>query len=488
MQSCFQGISPVNIRQLFPDAELFGADEVSLWECVTDIRKLRRGDGFAALDTTLIDEAVARGAGCILTQERTDNPFRIGPDGNLVPLCQVENVQRAYAKLCQALYRFPGNRMELIGITGTSGKTMTSCLVAGILGAAGKNVGMMGSLGCFDGVDASPTPISTLPPKRVASWLSRMEQNDCSHVVMEVSSQALDQYRLEGLEFSTLCMTNVCREHLDLHGTIENYRKIKMRMFEYLAEKGVALLNADDPILADIPHWLDIPVLTYGVNEEADITAIPIEQTRSEQTILVTAGNASLPLCTKIIGTHFVYDSLAAVAVGLRLGIDLETIVRGIESVQTIPGRMERIECGQPFGVFLDFAHTPNELENTLESLRDVTRGRILCVFGARGDRDPEKRPLMGKIASRLADHVVLTDTHPADECPDKIIDDILSGMKNTQDVSIYHRRRDAICYALSQAQPGDCVLIAGRGHEKSPTPDRYDDRDFIRKWLYKNQ
>ncbi|MDO5112770.1 MAG: UDP-N-acetylmuramoyl-L-alanyl-D-glutamate--2,6-diaminopimelate ligase [Planctomycetia bacterium] len=496
MQSCYQGISPVSLRQLFPHAEVFGAEDYTLLNCTTDWQRIRPGDVFVAVrgkvdGHTLLDEAIARGAGALITDEMTDDPFRMNAQGQLVPMWVVENTRQAYALLCQALYRFPGKRLELTGITGTSGKTMTSCLIASILGAAGHNVGIMGSLGCFDGLDASPHSIANLPPKRVSSWLSRMEQNDCTHAVMEVSSQALAQYRLEGLDFQTVCMTNIFQEHLGFHGSVENYRKAKMRILEYLAEDGVTILNADDKILSEITRWLDIPVLTYGIQESAEISGMLLEQTASEQTMLVTAGGETLPLRTPIIGNHYAYDCLAAVATGLRSGIPLETIVQGIESVESIPGRMERIECGQPFTVLVDHAHTANELKITLQSLREVTDGRIFCVLGAAGNRDFEKRPHLGLIVQQYADEIILTDNDPGTESPDKIIQEILSGMNKTADVKIYHQRTDAIPYALGQARPGDAVLIAGKGHEKFQLVGReslrHDDREIIRRWLYQN-
>ncbi|MDO4582594.1 MAG: UDP-N-acetylmuramoyl-L-alanyl-D-glutamate--2,6-diaminopimelate ligase [Planctomycetia bacterium] len=496
MQSCYQGISPVSLRKLFPKAEIFGAEDYTLLNCTTDVQRVRPGDLFVAVrgkvdGHALLDEAIARGAGALMTEEMTDNPFRIDSQGRLVPMWVVENTRQAYALLCQALYRFPGKRLALTGITGTSGKTMTSCLIASVLGAAGYNVGIIGSLGCFDGLDASPHSIANLPPKRVSSWLSRMEQNDCTHAVVEVSSQALAQYRLEGLAFQTVCMTNIRQEHLGFHGSVENYRKAKMRILEHLAEEGVTILNADDKILAEITRWLDIPVLTYGIQEPAEISGILLEQTTSEQTMLVTAGGETLPLRTPIIGNHFAYDCLAAVATGLRMGIPLETVVQGIESVESMPGRMERIECGQPFTVLVDRAHTAEELKITLQSLREVVDGKIFCVLGAAGNRDFEKRPQMGAVAQQYADEIILTDSNPATESPDKIIQDILSGMRPPANVTIYHQRTDAIPYALGQARPGDCVLVAGKGHEKFQLVGReslrHDDREMIRRWLYQN-
>ncbi len=499
MQSCYQGISPVSLRKILPSAELFGGDDYTMLNGAADVEKIHPGDVFFALSAdsgsceTQIQEAVARGAGAIVSQEMTSNPFKTTPEGRLVPFFLVESAQSAYARSCQALYRFPARQMYMVGITGTSGKTTTAFLAAAILGAAQKNVGLLNSLGCFDGMDASGNSIANLPPKRTGSWLSRMQQNDCSHAVVEVSSQALDQSRLEGIDFNTICVTNIMRAHLDFHGSIDNYRKAKMRIFEYLDCGGTAVLNADDPIVADVRNWLRIPALTFGISEPADVSGMVLEQCPSEQTILLSAGGVTLPLRTRIVGNHYIYDCLAAAALGLQMEIDLPTIVRGIESVDSIPGRMERIECGQPFSVFVDAAHTPEELKSTLLFLREVVSGRILTVFGTPGTSRNSRRNVLGEIASRLSDHLILSDCNPENERPETIIEDVLKGVssRRMKRVEVCHSRSLAIEKALDLAEPGDCVVIAGKGSEKfqlvGQNALRHDDREIAKRWLFEN-
>lgn len=499
MQSCYEGISPVSLRKVLSEAEIFGGDDYVMLNGVTDVTQLHPGDVFFAIRTPkndghlLIDEAIARGAGAIVSEEMTENPFRLNAAGKLVPLFLVKSTQSAYARSCQALYRFPARQMNVVGITGTSGKTMTAFLTAAIFGAAHQNVGLLNSLGCFDGLDASSNTITTLPPRRTSSWLSRMLQNDCSHVVMEVSSQALAQSRLEGIDFQTVCLTNVMRDHIDFHGSIDNYRRAKMRIFEYLACGGTAILNADDPIASEVTRWLKIPAIRFGMNEPADVSGTVLEQYLSEQTILLTAGSETLPLRTRIVGNHHIYDCLAAAAIGLRYGIDLPTIVRGIESVDVIPGRMERLDCGQPFTVLVDAAHTPEELKSTLHFLREVTQGRILTVFGSAGEHGRARRPMMGDVASRLSDHLILTDVNPGMESPEKILEDLQSGVqvRCQNRVEVCRSRPEAIRRCLQMAETGDCVLIAGKGSEKFQVVGReakkQDDREIARRWLYQN-
>lgn len=499
MQSCYQGISPVSLRTILADAELFGADDFVMLNAVTDVHQIRPGDVYFALRTPredghlAIDEALLRGAGAIVSEEMTSNPFKMTSDGKLIPLFLVKSTQAAYARACQALYRFPARQMNTVGITGTSGKTMTAFLTAAILGAANQNVGMLSSLGCYDGVDASSCSITSLPPKRTSSWLSRMLQNDCKCAVMEISSQALAQSRLEGIEFQTVCLTNILRDHLDFHGSLDDYRKAKMRLFEYLACGGTAIINADDPIVSEVTDWLKIPTIRYGMKKEADVSGIVLEQYAEEQTILLTAGSETLPLRTRIVGNHYIYDCLAAAAIGLRYGLDLTTIVRGIESVDVIPGRMERVECGQPFSVFVDAAHTLEELRSTLRFLREVTQGRILTVFGVPGETGKTRRPQLADLVSRLSHRVVFTDLNPQNEDAEEITNDLMSGVQArcAGRTSVCHNRAEAIRKVLSKAEPGDCVLIVGKGNEKfqyiGGEAKKHDDREIAKRWLFQH-
>ncbi len=476
-----------SLRALLPEAEFLGAEDIRPLRCTSDSRKVRPGDLFAALPGErydgheFVDEAVRRGAASVLCERP--------PEGLSVPCSIVPHVHHAYGRLCQALAGNPSHHLKLIGVTGTNGKTTTSCLIASVLLKGGYRVGVVGTLGYFDGQEVEPATHTTPPADVLAPLLARMVTNECSHATLEVSSHALAQSRIAGVRLDVACVTNVSRDHLDYHGTLSDYRLAKSKLFDYLTPEGFAVVNADDAIAAGYLRHFQGPALTIGIQKPAEITATPLEQFPSEQTFLLTAGSENVPVRTRMIGTHHIYNCLTAAAVGLTYGIDLTTVVRGLEAVDYVPGRLQRIECGQPFSVFVDFAHTPDALAASLRALRQVTSGRLICVFGAGGDRDRQKRPLMGREAERLADCVVLTSDNPRSEDPLEIIDEILEGFRQPPAAQVIVDRTAAVHWALAHAEPGDCVLIAGKGHEayQMVGDERIamDDREIAETWLY---
>lgn len=484
---------PISLRGLLPEAELLGADDVPLGGCTCDSRKVRPGDLFVALAGSRCDgrdyiaEAIERGCAAVMTDKGVGSLY---PDIT-VPLCIVPDARESYGRLCQALAGNPSRQLKLIGVTGTNGKTTTACLIAGIFAAADRRVGVLGTLGYLDGRVVEPATHTTPPSEQLAPLLARMVRNGCTHAVMEVSSHALAQSRVAGVRFDAACVTNVTRDHLDYHGTLGEYRRTKGRLFDHLADDGFAVLSADDLGSAGYLRRLDCPVLTVGIRQPAEIVAAPLEQFAGEQTFLLTAGSETVPVRIPMIGTHNIYNCLTAAAVGLAHGIELTTIVRGLEYAGQVPGRLERIECGQPFSVFVDYAHTPDALTAVLQTLREVTAGRVICVFGAGGQRDREKRPLMGRAVEQAADMALLTDDDPRREDPRAIARDVLGGFVVPDAVEVIHDRETAICRALAAARPGDCVLIAGKGHETCQiVGDRHlelDDREVARRWLYEN-
>jgi UDP-N-acetylmuramoyl-L-alanyl-D-glutamate--2,6-diaminopimelate ligase len=492
MQVCPHPGQSVTLRTLLPEAEFLGAEDIAVSTCASDSRRVQPGDLFAALPgerhdgRAFLPEAIGRGCAAVLAESR------VGGWPYSVPLCIVPNVRDAYGRLCQALAGDPSRKLKLIGVTGTNGKTTTSCLIASVLSTAGYSTGLLGTLGYFDGETAEDATHTTPPAEQLAGLLARMVANDCSHAVMEVSSHALDQSRVAGVQFDVACVTNVTHDHLDYHATIHDYRLAKSKLFNYLPAEGVAVLNADDPTCAGYLRQLDGPVLTIGVRSAAEIMGLLVEQCSSEQTFLLTAGSETVPVRTRMIGTHHIYNCLTAAAVGLAYGIDLPTVVRGLEKVEHVPGRLERIECGQPFSVFVDFAHTPDALSRCLQTLRDVTAGRLICVFGAGGDRDRQKRPLMGRAVEAAADVAIITNDNPRHEAPQAIIDDILGGFRDRDSADVLADRAAAIRWALGSARPGDCVLIAGKGHEDyqiiGDERIEFDDREVAREWLYEVQ
>jgi len=482
--------SGVSLGDLFAGAQFLGAGEVRVESCSVDSRRCRSGDLFVALAGVSHDghdfaaDAVARGATAVLCQRPIP--------ALAVPQCVVSDSHTALGHLCQALVGNPSRRVRVVGITGTNGKTTTTALVASVLRAAGCGVGHLGTLGYSDGVEVAPATLTTPCAPELAKWLARIEANGCSHAVMEVSSHALALGRVAGVEFDVACLTNIWRDHLDFHGSLGEYRRAKARLFEHLRPSGLVVLNVDDPVAARFSATLDRPVLTVSMRGPAEVTATVVDRCRSEQTILITAGTQTAAVRTAMIGDHHVSNCLVATAVGLAQGFELPTIAAGLEAVQSVPGRLDRIECGQPFGVFVDYAHTPDALATVLDTLAEVTEGRLICVFGAGGDRDREKRPAMGSAVARRADLAIITSDNPRGEEPAAIARQILAGTDQADsraDVAVELDRTQAIQRALALAESGDCVLIAGKGHETYQLvgKDRLplDDRQIARSWLY---
>jgi UDP-N-acetylmuramoyl-L-alanyl-D-glutamate--2,6-diaminopimelate ligase len=283
-------------------------------------------------------------------------------------------------------------------------------------------------------------------------------------------------------------VTNVRRDHIDFHGSLQNYRRAKSLLFRQLKPDGVAVVNADDPSSKFVLQAVDQPVLTVGMHLPAELTATVIERHAGEQTFLLTAGNETVAVQTQMIGDHHVHNCLSAAAVGLLSGLDLTTIARGLESVGRIPGRMEPIVCGQPFGVYVDRARTPDTLAVTLRALRSVTSGRLICVFGAAGGIDGSQRPLLGRVVERGADLGVITNDNPRHEQPLQIAHDIIDGYGRPARSHILPDRAEAIRWALSQARPGDAVLIAGKGDRRYQIIGNhrqfFDDGEVARGWL----
>jgi UDP-N-acetylmuramoyl-L-alanyl-D-glutamate--2,6-diaminopimelate ligase len=477
---------PIRLGELLADATFHGADDIYVRGCSCDSLGCRAGDVFVALSGTrndgheFVPEAICRGAAAVVAEQYM---------ALSVPLCVVPDTHDAFARICQALAGDPSKSLDVIGVTGTDGKTTTAHLIASVLEAAGCRAGMLGTLGYTDTFDRSPAELTTPAAPELAHWLARMAAHGCSHAVMEVSSHALAQRRIAGIEFAHVCLTNLRRDHLDFHGTLANYHHAKIGLVDYLRAGGVAVINADDE--ASVKHAPLLPgrVISTAIHAAADVTASVLDRAKCEQTFLLTTGNVSVPVRTAMIGNHHVYNCLSATAIGLAMGIDLMTIVRGLENVERVPGRLERIECGQPFGVYVDFAHTADALRVSLETLADVTPGRIICVFGAGGNRDTAKRPLMGQAVEALADVSVVTTDNSRYEDPQAIAAEIFVGFERPREARWIADRTEAIHYALWMAGPDDCVLIAGRGHEAFQQIGHeriaLDDAEVVRRYLY---
>jgi UDP-N-acetylmuramoyl-L-alanyl-D-glutamate--2,6-diaminopimelate ligase len=481
---------PLSLRSVLPDAQFLGADDIAMAGCTCDSRRVQPGTVFVAVHGpngdkhAAVSEAIARGCSGIVA----DRPV----PGSGLPICYVPDSREALGRICHAMAGDPSRRLKVVGVTGAGGTTTTSCLIASILTTAGCRVGILGALGCFDGRTVTHTAHTTPLAHEMAKSLVRMVEHGCSHAVVEISGRALEEARTAGMSFDVACFTNApCRE-LDGHPAIRRGWEATSRLLKQLTAEGFAVVNADDPASLGYLRLIDGPVLTVGVESEAEITATWIERSASEQTILLSAGSEVMPVRTRMIGVAHVYHCLAAAAVGLAYGIDLPTVVRGLESIDYVPGRLERIECGQPFSVFVDCAGTPRALSACLRALREVVPGRLICVFGACGERDRESRPRVGRAVEAGADLSVITDDNPRDEDPQSILEDILAGLKCPAQAEVIPDRAEAIAWALSQARPGDGVLIAGKGHRSFQIVGGrrrwFDDRQVARQWLYANQ
>ncbi len=476
----------VSLRQLLREATFFGAEDILVHACSSDSRSVAGGDLFVALVGSQCDghdfiyEAAFRGAAAILAERYVSTED--------LPLCVVPDTRAAYSRVCQALAGQPSHQLKVIGVTGTSGKSTSVELIASVLRAAGERVATLTNLSCCGGTFHEPVS-SKLSAPRLADWLQRAKRNESTYAVLETPSDALSRSEVAGVNLDMAVVTNVRRDHLEYHTTLTNYRASKARIFDHLANSRPAVLNLDDAVCGEFLRTIGRPVLTVGMVNNADVTAVVVERLVSEQTFLLSSGSDTMAVRTRIIGDGHVYNCLAAAAVGLLYNISLPTIARGLEAVESMPGRMERLECGQPFAVFVDSARSADGLSQTLETLREVVTGRILCVFGAQGDEKQETRPLLGQTVEALSDLAIVTDDNPRSEEPSGIVAEVLRGFDSLENVVVMHDRAKAICWALGQAQPGDCVLIAGKGHEQfqelADGRQWFDDREVACFWLY---
>ena len=403
----------------------------------------------------------------------------------------VDDPRSTYARACQAFRGFPGRKLRLIGITGTAGKTSLSYVLGGVLAEAGMKIGLVGSLGVYDGLKLSPSLKTTPEPDRLAQLLDEMVSSGCCGAIVEASSVALAEKRLAGLEFDAVCLTNIRRDHLDYHGTVDAYRRAKMLIFNYLKPEGIAICNVDDRVTDAALHLITQPVLTVGVQPtQCSVSGTPVERYKGEQTFYIVAGSDAVPIRTKVIGKEHIYNCLEATALAIAWKIDLKTVARGIERVEYIPGRMERIDCGQPFGVYLDRASTPHALTAALETLRSVTSGAIYCILCAPGDKDRSKRQLMAVAAESNADVRVVTSGNLPESQSEEALNDLRRGFSSRDAFRDEPDRRKAIVWALTQAGLEDAVLVVGQDVSTLASINELfvPDRQFIRNWLYDNQ
>jgi UDP-N-acetylmuramoyl-L-alanyl-D-glutamate--2,6-diaminopimelate ligase len=450
---------------------------------------------------TYIDEAISRGAAAIVVQR---------PVQKDIATIQVNNTRKALAQIAVRFYQNPSEQLCMIGITGTNGKTTTASLIESILSAAGHSVGVIGTIDYRYAGRHYENPVTTPESLDLQRILAEMRQQGVSHVVLEVSSHAIDLDRIHGCQFNIGVFTNLTQDHLDYHGDMARYWACKKKFFtEHLStgpkkEKAVAVVCANHPEGEELLASLEIKTLSAGYSKSCQIkpdhTVIDLAGITTE--ISFPAG--SFHLKSALIGAHNLENILCAAGVGLALNIPPETIRTGIESLTQVPGRLEPVENTIERFVYVDYAHTPDALKNVLSALRLISENRIICVFGCGGDRDRSKRPLMGEIAGRICDLSIITSDNPRTEGPIRIIDHIRDGIRLTSAAEfsvdeiktgfgkkgfvVEPDRREAIRLGISVSRPGDIILIAGKGHEtyqivgkqKRPFDDRSETRQAL--------
>jgi UDP-N-acetylmuramoyl-L-alanyl-D-glutamate--2,6-diaminopimelate ligase len=403
-----------------------------------------------------VGQAVSRGAAAVVVE---------APQQSGVPEIVVRDGRHSALVLGAAWYGHPGRRLTLIGVTGTNGKTTTTGLIRHLFND-GHNAGSIGTLGAFDGhgepVTSTAGSLTTPGPIDLQATLASMLERGVTHVAMETSSHSLDQGRLDGLSFAAGVFTNLTRDHLDYHGTMESYLESKLRLSSLLRLQGVEVVNLDDDAWNVMPKRS--PRITFGIHPAADVRATEVVLDAAGSRFLMSgrfgASEVSLPL----LGDFNVANALAAAATALGLGRPAAQVIERLASAPQVPGRMERI-AETPCIVLRDYAHTPDALERALTSLRPLTSGRLIVVFGCGGDRDRGKRPIMGRIAAELSDLAIATSDNPRTEDPGVIIDDIEQGMGGMRHLRIPDRLA-AIHAALDEGHTGDTILLAGKGHE----------------------
>lgn len=395
-------------------------------------------------------------------------------------------------------YRFPARHLTVIGVTGTNGKTTTANLIARILEADGKKIALATTINFQLGHKkwVNLTKMTSLGRGGMQKFLRRAVTAGCTHAVLEVSSHALIQHRALGIAFDAAVLTNITSEHLDFHGNLENYRQAKEKLFWNLANnrkhgEKIAILPAEDDAL---PHFLRIPdigVITFGI-KKGDFVATDLQLRKQSQSFTVAGPESDFKIETQLLGNFNIANILAATALARALKIPPKTIQRTLKKFAPLPGRLEKIEAGQPFRVIVDFAHTPDALEKLLRTFRATTGGKMWLVFGATGERDRVKRPVMGRLADRLADEIVLTSDDPFGEDPVRIIAEVAEGIRRSEGERFYTDvdRRRAIAHALDNAEKDDTVLIAGKGCEQFQVIGRrkipWDDRKIAAQFLQK--
>lgn len=445
-----------------------------------DSRKVRNSSAFVCIKGSRNNgndyarKAVERGAAVVICEH----------DIGIRNCVIVGDARKAYAVMCANYYGNCHRKLKMIAVTGTNGKTTTSFIIKKILEENGYKVGLISTVEVVIGNERYPANLTTPDPLTLHRYYYMMKLAGCDVCITEVSSQALVQQRTYGIDFAIGVFTNLSREHLDYHKSMEDYARAKAILMQNC---DVAVINSDDKFAPLMLESAKGKTVTYGTDGNADVCASEIGLNHDGVEYKLTCGGKSYDITYNVIGKFSVYNSLAALTVGIIMNVDMKRAIRAVAETKTVRGRTEKIKNNRGINILIDFAHTPDSLENVLKAVGDIYDKRLITVFGCGGDRDRTKRPIMGEIACKYSDVVYVTSDNPRTEDPERIIDDIVAGLDKGSYVRIKDRT-EAIRAALVEAKPGDTVLIAGKGHEKyqiiGTEKIHYDEREIVKQIL----
>jgi len=442
--------------------------EMEISSIFCDSRKVVDGSLFIALKGSehngahFIQEALDNGASAVAVSRKMDTSQWGNKNVCILP---VDDLDQFLHAVILKQYGNPSQKVRTIGITGTNGKTTVAYLIESILNEDGKQCGVIGTVNHRQGELITPALNTTPNFVDNQHFLAELERKHIPYSVMEVSSHALTQDRVHGIDFCAAVFTNLTNDHLDYHLTKENYFSAKAKLLTGLASESTAVINGDDIYGQQLCAMTKAKVVTFGITQKADVMAKDVGLNISGCHFTLVCGDGDIKIQSRMIGTHNVYNILAAVSICLAEGICLEMIQKGIERLTCVPGRLEPVHQGQSFSVFIDYAHTQDALENVLKTIRQVSKDKVILVFGCGGDRDQSKRLSMGKVAGQLADFSIVTNDNPRSEDPQSIVEQIIPGF-DRDNYKVILDREEAIKEALSSSGKDDIVLIAGKGHE----------------------
>jgi UDP-N-acetylmuramoyl-L-alanyl-D-glutamate--2,6-diaminopimelate ligase len=479
------------------DCRIIGNPDVKIKGISAHSRKTQAGDLFVAIDgyrtsgRLYVESAIKNGASAIATQDISVAKIITKKYSKLTAV-YTQNPRHFLATVANSFYDYPSKKLSLIGITGTDGKTTTSFMIKSILEAAGKKTGLLGTIRYYNGTKWYSAPNTTPESLDFVSFLADLVKRKIKYCISEISSHALALDRTYGLNFKVGVFTNLTQDHLDFHKSIRAYGEAKLKLFKNLSSSSFAAVNHDDEFADKIVKNTKAKVITYGLYKKCTIFAKINKQNHYGTDTRVHFNKKSRPMdiVLPMIGTHNIYNMMAAIGVAKGLGISDKFIKLGLEKLAVVPGRLERIKTDKDFNVYIDYAHTAKALNVAIATLKHITKGNMIVVFGCGGNRDRHKRPVMGKVATESCNYAIITSDNPRFEKPEAIINEIKKGIKR-KNFEVIVDRAHAIKRAISIVKPDDTILIAGKGHEEyqifGDKLIRFSDKETVIKELEKN-